>query len=152
MYLEKFPTRSCPSRLCLKISQCLHVWLRCFSNNCLCVESWKEYSLDFLQLFGSLRCKLHWFSKSDGTGHSFPGAGSPTRAQIPLSFGGVGSSTVVISFLLVCHCIGGGVGWFLTRLSACLSYVSQCSFIYIFSCRKSVLLVFRLFSKTVFYM
>lgn len=88
-----------------------------------------------------------WFSKPDVMGAHFPGAGPQVwgawcGAQTPL----------LRENLRVCevpsHLWVAMLGvWVLMRPHLCPPPVSMCFFLYILSCRRAVLLVFRSFSK-----
>ena len=126
----------------------LHIWPRCFSNYCLCARSQKEYNLGVLQFLRSPRHKPHWFPKPDVMGLLFLVQVPQARAQILCTL--EMTSTVVISLPLESHCMGSGM-WDKSCLDVVpISPVSMWLFLYIYGCRKSVLLVFRSFSEIIF--
>ena len=101
----------------------------------------------FLQPSGSPILKPHWSSKQDILGASLPNAGPPgwvvwCGAWTPCSLCRNSAIVIILPFV---GCLPGGVGLAYT-VSLPLLSVSLWFLLYIFSGRKSFLLVFKWFS------
>lgn len=116
------------------------------------------HSLSFPLPCGFPRHMCHWFSKPDIMDTQLPGAGPPGwgalhGTQTPHSSGM--ASTIALSLPFVsCHTTGVGLVSHYTMgvgpvwtMSLPLLPVSRWLFLYILSCVRSVLLVFRSFSE-----
>ena len=157
--LKKVPIDPCPFGIRPKLRQWIS-FTYSFSSYCLytgtqskrvSASALSEQSFSFLLPSSAPGQKPPLFKKPDIMGDHLSRAGPQAwgawcGAQIPLSLG----KTFHICDIPSCLCVSAPGVWVLTTLCLCSSYLFQCVFfLYILSCIRAILLVFRSFSERV---